>query len=315
MKTSEIKNRWQELRGAKGFLQRVDPNHPMDFFIGISERGNEELVLITKLEPVQLKSSKALDVEKNIRNDGRWATQISSLEKQNQDVFSSLCWDLIESSRNILSEKEGLELLTKRYILWQKLFVSIHNDLSDSVLKGMIGELQFAKEKLAKKNGWDVVMSAWQGPDGADRDFVLNEKWYEIKAIATGKEKIRISSLNQLETDYDGVLVVYKVDRSSNTDLNALSVSSYVNSLRDKMKHYPSVLQLFEQKLISLGYIDKKSYDEIYFTCSGPEYYCVDKEFPKLITGNVPLGIVSVQYDLSLAGINAWKMEEKEVWG
>ena len=280
MKTSDLKNRWEEFRKQKGYLQRLDPSHPMDFFVGINEKGYDEIVLITLKEPAQLKSSKALDIEKGQRKDGKWATQIASVDKNNEDIFARLCVDLVEVSQNAKTEQDGLNRITNRFLAWQKLFHSLNANLPKSVLKGMVGELSFAKEVLAKHYSMDEIMSAWVGPDGADRDYVLSDNWYEIKAVATGKEQITISSLNQLETDQKGYLVKYNVDESTETDPLAKSISCYVNEMRTELQNYPHAAQLFEQKLISIGYLDKKVYDSIHFVHNGPEYYYVDEQFP-----------------------------------
>ena len=114
MKTSDFCNKWNELHGKNGYFQRIDPKHPLDFFIGISPNGYEELVLITLEEPAKLISSKALDVEKAIRKDKKWATQIYSVEKENQDVllnFADKYPDTIteENIDTILNKRQNLK--------------------------------------------------------------------------------------------------------------------------------------------------------------------------------------------------------------
>lgn len=64
MTTNDFLEKWSDLKNQKGYMQRVDPNHPLDFFVGINEKGYDQLVLITVVEPAQMRSSKALDVEK-----------------------------------------------------------------------------------------------------------------------------------------------------------------------------------------------------------------------------------------------------------
>ena len=150
MKTSDIKERWEQFRNQKGYVQRIDPNHPMDFFLGISEKGYDELVLFTTLEPVLIQSSKALEITKNQRpKDKKWATQICSIDRKNQDIFARLCLDLVESSQKVSSESEGLSLVTHRFLAWQRLFASLHMGLPKHVLKGLVGELSFAVEVLS----------------------------------------------------------------------------------------------------------------------------------------------------------------------
>ncbi len=314
MKTNDIKNRWEQFRKQKGYLQRLDPEHPMDIFIGISEKGLDEIVLFTMIEPAQIKSSKDLEIEKGQRQDGKWATQISLKDKTNEDIFARLCLDLVEVSQNVASEKDGINTITKRFLAWQKLFSSLHTDLPKSVLKGLVGELIFARDVLSKQYSWDDIIAAWLGPDGADRDYVFPNNWFEIKAVATGKEIVTISSLNQLETDVQGYLVKINVDESNEMDPSANAVSSVINSIRLILQNNPVASQLLEQKLISVGYIDKKVYDDIYFAYKSPVYYLVNDSFPKLTTPSVPREIIGARYDLSLVGIEPWRREESNIW-
>lgn len=313
MNTNDLKRKWKLFRSQKGLLQRIDPNHPMDFFIGINGNGNDELALFTTIEPVCMQSSEALEVSKNIRKDGRWATQISSLDEKNEDVFSHLCVDLIEVSYNVTTEKEGLDVVTRRFVAWQRLFANLKNDLSISALKGMVGELSFLK-RLAKQIGWIDAVESWMGPEGTDRDFVVDEKWYEIKTISTGKDKVTISSLNQLEVDKIGNLVIYHVDKTSETDASAVSIVQLVNGIRTELKDLPIQQQKFESKLILLGYLNRESYEKIFFSMGETFYYIVDNSFPRLVTSCVPSEVVSAKYELSINGIEKWKVDEAALW-
>jgi len=314
MKTNDFIAKWSDLRNQKGYMQRVDPNHPLDFFVGINDKGFDQLALITVIEPFQMKSSKALEVEKNKRKDGKWATQISSVERQNQDIFARLCVDLVENSYSSKSEQEGLGKVTARFLAWQKLFATMHESLPKSVLKGLVGELSFASYLIDKGISKDEVINAWMGPNGSDRDFTFIDKWFEIKAISTGKDKVTISSLNQLEIEEQGFLVVSSVDETSSTDPNAISISKLISNMRALLLDAPEATRLFEEKLVNLGYIDKSIYDDMYFIINGVEFFKVDSTFPKLVTANVPSEIVGVRYDLSLAGIAPWKVGDGDIW-
>ena len=314
MKTSDFLDKWNDFHGQNGYLQRLDPNHPMDFFIGVSKKGYDELALVTVIEPARLTSSKALEVEKGIRKDGKWATQIYSIEQENQEIFARFCLDLVECSQNCKNEAEGLSNVTKRYLAWQRLFSKFKETLPISVLKGLIGELDFAKEMIKKGISKDDVIAGWVGPDGADRDFIMPNAWFESKAISTGKDRVTISSLNQLDTDINGFLTIVCVDESASTDPKAFSVKQYIDEFRIELADAPEAVGLFEQKLLSVGYIDKKPYEDIFFVKGKRTYFRVNDSFPRLVTENVAHEIVSAQYDLSIAGIQPWKIGDDQIW-
>ena len=314
MRTTDFKEKWDMFRSQEGFLQRIDPNHPMNLFIGISEKGYDEMVMITDAEPADIKSSRALEIEKGKRKDGRWATQIMSVDKDNQDVFARLCLDIFEASENVTDEAEGIRVITKRFLAWQKLFAAMNNDLPKSVLKGLFGEMKFAKDVLSARYSWDEIMIAWEGPEGADRDYRFPDCWYELKAVDSGKPVVSISSLEQLDCDNKGYLVKYNVDETNEMDPDGQTISSAVNKIRELLSSSPSASQIFERKLISVGYIDRKSYESIAFACKGPVYYLVDESFPKLIRSAVTKEIAGAKYELSLAGIEPWRRDGDDVW-
>ena len=314
MKTIDFIEKWDSFRNQSGYLQRIDPLHPLDFFVGVNEKGFDELVLITSVEPSQMKSGKALIVELNKRKDGKWATQIESVDNQNQEIFARLCVDLVESSYSAVSEQDGLSKVTARFLAWQKLFETMHNTLPLSVLKGLVGELKFAQLLLEHGFSKDCVIQSWQGPYGADRDYTLNGTWYEIKAVATGKDKVTISSLNQLETEKPGYLIVIKIDETSKTDVESVSVKTMVDGMRSLLSDAPNASREFEAKLVSLGYIDKSAYEGVCLRIGSIDFYRVNEGFPRLVTDKVPKEIVAVRYDLSLVGIEPWKVGEDYIW-
>ena len=88
----------------------------------------------------------------------------------------------------------------------------------------------------------------------------------------------------------------------------------YIDEFRELLGDAPQASQIFEQKLVSLGYIDKAAYESIYFVKGNRDYYCVDETFPRLVTQNVSSVIVSAQYDLSIAGIQPWRADGETVW-
>ena len=100
----------------------------------------------------------------------------------------------------------------------------------------------------------------------------------------------------------------------SKIDERGISISNQINNMREVLSNAPEASRMFEEKLVSLGFIDKKIYNDIYFTLNGIAYYNVNEKFPRLVTENVPSEIVGVKYDLSLVGIEPWKIKEADIW-
>lgn len=311
MRIEELRDKWQDIKINKGLIQRLDPMHPLDFFIGLDGDNLKEIVLLTEYEPSKMKSSKSIQVEKGKRSDGLWAIQIKLIKEEQEDVFIRLCWDLIDSSKNVTDKLQGVENVIARFIKWQKLMEFGTDCLSDEIIKGIIGEMLYAKHILLKRYDVDTIIDSWLGPNGSDRDFVFKDTWTEVKAISSGKLTVCITSLEQLDSLEEGTLAIATVDSTSGVDINGFSFSSIINNFRDILKASPHALYLFEEKLVSLGYYDRKEYDEKYYTFSGFEFFRVDNTFPKLTNKNIRNEIVKAKYEIAISSIRKWQFKEK----
>lgn len=309
-KIDDFRLKWNEIRSAQGYFQRLDPQHPLDFFVGIDQDGCEELMLLSDFEPSKMKSSKSIRVEKGQREDSRWAVQIILIAPEREDVFARLCCDLVESSAESTDKLQGLETVIARFITWQKLMEAESEGLSNEKIKGIIGELKYAELFLLPRYGKDVVIESWLGPEGADRDFVFKDTWTEVKAVGTGKLTVDISSLNQLETDIIGTLAICFIDSTSETDNHGFSFASVIDNFRNILGASPRALSIFERRLANLGYIDRKEYAEKYYVMSVFHHYRIDSTFPKLTTKDVRPEIVRAKYELLISALSTWELSE-----
>jgi hypothetical protein len=310
MRIDDLYKKWDSVPTSDTAYQRVDDEHVLDIFLGKDTNNSRELLIISDIEPANMRSSRSIEIIKGNRKDGRWATQIKLLRKEQEEVFTHLCWDLIEHSRSAKSKTTGLEIVIARFLKWQKLMEGGNELLPDEVIKGIIGELFYAKNVLHDRYNYDLIFSAWLGPEGADKDFVFEETWAEIKAIKTGKSAITISSMDQLSSKNVGTLVVATVDSTSSADANGFSFASLINEFRERLSASPSALFDYESKLLELGYVDRKEYNDRYYVFYGFRFYRVGEDFPKLQRETVPNEIVRVKYDIALSEIKEFEMLE-----
>lgn len=311
MRIDDLQNKWDRVPSSDAAYQRIDDEHLLDIFIGKDNRNAKELLIVSDVEPAKLRSSKSIEIIKGVRQDGRYAIQMKLQNKDQEEVFMHLCWDLIEYSRSAKSKILALEIVIARFLKWQKLMEGGSELLPEETIKGMIGELLYAKNILHTKYDWDSIFSAWLGPEGSDKDFVFEDTWSEIKAIKTGKSSITISSMEQLSAKNIGSLVVVTVDTTSSVDTNGFSFASLINDIKEFLKASPSALFEYEGKLFELGYVDRKEYYEKYYVFYGFKYYKVDGDFPKLEREKIPNEIVKVKYDLALSEIKEFEITEE----
>ncbi len=310
MKIDDLTTKWNTVPASETSFQRIDDEHVLDIFVGKDGENQKELMIISDLEPARITPSRSLDIQKGIRKDGRWSTRIKLLKKEEEEVFTHLCWDLIEHSRKAATKMLALEIFISRFLKWQKLMESGRDLLSEEAIKGIIGELLYAENYLYRIKDWDAIFDAWLGPDGADKDFVFDDTWVEVKAISHGKSTVTISSLEQLTSPYSGCLAVFTVDATSPSDVDGFCFAGLVNRMRELLKASPNALLQYESKLMELGYSEHREYYEKYYVFRGARFFIVKEGFPRLDPSSVPTSIVKVKYDISLPELSAFEMEE-----
>lgn len=312
MTFDKLTEKWKSLtvKSGESVHQGYDANHPMQFFIGLDVTGKHEFFLITNNQIPELPAqSKSIEVLEGQRKDGSHTLVFRLAQQDQQQVFIHLCWDLAESSRHCSNTKQGLVTVLARYAQWQRLMEKGRNRiLTESELKGIFGEICFMLNNLVKKYGISKAIQGWVGPLKLNRDFVYEDLWYEVKTTNPGAAVLRISSVEQLDTDDDGYLVWIQAEKTSISDPQGTSVPRIVSKTRDLLKTYPSALERFEMLLIELGYIDCKEYESILFTFKNIKQYCVSKNFPRIRRADINTGIVSVAYDLSVAYITGYEI-------
>ena len=309
MRIEDLTEKWNTVPSADSSFQRIDDSHILDIFVGKDSGFHREIMIISDIEPAKINSNKALDIQKGVRKDNRWATRIKLIKNEEEEVFTHLCWDLIEHSRKASTKTLALEILINRFLKWQKLMESGTALLSEEKIRGIIGELLYAKNYLYILMGWDAVFSAWLGPDGSDKDFVFDDTWAEVKTIKPGKTSVVISSLEQMESDKVGYLVVMVLDNTSASDIDGFSFAGLIDEIRSALQLCPSAAFEFESKLFELGYSYHREYYEKHYVLQNTRKFVVDDSFPKLLKSNMPKGIVKAQYDIALSEIISYETE------
>ena len=133
----------------------------------------------------------------------------------------------------------------------------------------------------------------------------MDQTWYEVKTIHYGKESVRISSLEQLDSSVEGHLIVYQLERMSQA-FDGLRLNTLCRSILKTLDSDES-RDIFLEKLANAGFTFESVYDEYVYEIKLLDAYTVTEEFPKLKKDTIPEGISKVQYDLLLATIVQFK--------
>ena len=307
----QIHSKWRSVDFSHGGYIQLEITHPLEWFIGYKGIDEKTLLVISANEPERISSSKSLLVTKGLRTDGRWALTFTLMRKGQDSVFETLCADIICYSETAADEASALLQVAKRYKQWDKLLEHQRKSLMDeSSRKGLFGELIFLNQVMDNGRPALPAVQGWVGPDGADQDCVYDGCWQEVKTVGLVADSVAISSLEQLNTEAPGEIVVMRVDKCAPQHANARSLSEEVDLTIERVSSDSDALTLLENKLSKYGYIDLPEYREQKYHYSGRDRFLVDEDFPRLTSDNVPAQVTAAQYSISLAGIADWKLEE-----
>lgn len=205
-------------------------------------------------------------------------------------------------------EENALNSLIHRYMTWQKLLQYENKSvLSFQRQKGLLGELIYLS-KMIDDIGTEAAVDSWAGPDGSDQDYLFQSEWAEIKCVSLASETVHISSLQQLQQEMEGNLVVYIIESTTAGD-DRISLVDVVSEIKTKLENNARYLDRFDLKLYKYGYRKnhENEYRENQFRFIEEREYIVNDSFPKLVGNSVPSEIVSCKYELSLAAIEKYR--------
>ena len=304
---NEFKEKWEKMpQIANGFLS-LGIGHPLDLQIGHYKSIYKSLVVMNTGRLKEIPSSFAVRAVNTELNDGRWILEFQLLHESFREEYLRLCWDMIEVA---LNSREPLKEFISKYMSWQRLLqYSDKKSMSFQKQKGLLGELIFLDECIDNK-GIDIAVSAWQGPDGSDQDFLFESTWTEVKTVALASETVKISSMQQLEQEQEGELRVYILEKSV-AGTNKYNLVDMANRILDKLSVDPQIRDHFDMKLFKYGYRKEEIqiYRQYYFRLIEFRKYKVNKIFPKLTRKNIDVAVVSCQYELSLPAIEEYRRD------
>lgn len=290
------------------YFSRIDDEHILDLHIGLDEKGRKSIELRSMFKPVKVTGTSAIDVTQYTKPEYN-TIRFSLKDDDMSGLFYKFCEDIIEQTKDLKNEKDGYKAITTRFFQWKKMFVLSKNTfLTEPEIMGMIGEILFLRGPLAEEIGLSEALKSWSGQELTHKDFSCSDKWYEVKTISRGNTTVRISSLEQLDSDKNGELIVYSLEKMSPA-YNGISLNKLILETR-QMFLSADEADTFLAKVAMQGYEYNNYYDEFVFEVSGLTRYKVTDQFPKLTHANVPKEITKANYDLALAEIMSFSTKE-----
>ena len=152
------------------------------------------------------------------------------------------------------------------------------------------------------------ALRAWSGQELTHKDFSLGDTWYEVKAISRGKPTVRIASLEQLDSEMVGQLVVYPMEKMSE-EYNGITLNKLVADTQ-RLFSTTEDTALFKRKTALQGYEYSGYYDSFVFVVGDSKHFIVDVSFPRLVRKAVPTSVANCIYDLLLRDLDKYEVRE-----
>lgn len=303
---TELKKRFDDFT-SPNFYSRVSTDHILELYIGLDEKGRKSIELRSAFNPRKVKGTSAIEV--NQYDNQKYKTiRFSLTDEEISGLFYTFCDDLIEQTRDLTDEKGGYNAIIVRFHQWKKMFVSSKKDfLNEAQIMGLIGELLFLRDQLSKRIGLPEALRSWSGQELTHKDFSYGDTWSEVKTIRRSSQVVHISSLEQLDSEHDGELAVYALEKMS-TEYNGITLNKLIVDIRNRFSDSDD-RDLFMSKVALQGYEYHNYYDDFVFELIYCKNFRVSEDFPKLIPEDVPEAVLKATYDIDLNKITEFEIK------
>jgi hypothetical protein len=306
----QLSNTFQRVKDASNSFSPQIKGKNVQLLAGVLD-GDFAVAVVGQYEDISLKSTSLIEVLRKSVN-GERALVFVLKDTNLLDIFVSFTADI----EGLIHGDEDIEIfgIYNRYLYWQTMFKAEKGTLSEQKIKGLINELNILYKYLFPKYGPLEAIQGWTGSENMHKDFSYSDYWYEAKAVSIGKEVVEISSLEQLDAENDGQLLVSRFEATSPENKNGVSLLDLLSKLRSLLEYEDQAADLYN-KVIRSGldfsvFTDENHEANQYrYIIHGVDSFLVNKNFPRLKKEMFPDAIGKVNYQIVLAKINENKID------
>lgn len=299
-------------RNIKNSQYPINFKSAVKAYYGINKDGYYRISFLSSKSPEIKGTTKNIAIVQGNSNENNYWTCFDLKNDSLLSVFSTFGEDLISCILDEMNENVALSRLRTRFNTWLALFRKSRTPLSPEKAKGLFGELYFIKNYLSKKYSLEDAIKSWSGPENYNKDFAINDTWFEVKTINVGSAVAKISSIQQLSSDVIGKLIVIRVEEMSDSfngedsTINKLC-QFIISSIIDT-----EIKDLFLFKISEIGYDFCDEIGDKNYHVERIESYIVDGNFPALHEKDINVNVINnVSYEIILKMIKDY-MEDLE---
>jgi hypothetical protein len=295
MVISVIENILNTIDESNSF-KRVDEKHVLNVYVGKDMQNMYTIIIRSKLNIKIPKSTNIIKIYKRFDEDINLYV-FSITNNDYNELFIKMYDDIINVTRAMRKEDIALKRFFTRFLMWNRMFLQPNNTfLSLSQIIGLYGELQFLVYLVDTGLSIEETIGGWYGPSKDKKDFHFNHIWYEIKTTKFGSNKVKISSIEQLEDPMPGELIVYEYD-SVSAESRLSSLYTLIEYIIDRIEDL-DILDLFVSKLDSIGYSHDEYYKELNFLIKKMHTILIDEDVKVVRRSQLGDCVLDVSYFL-----------------
>lgn len=282
---------------------RVSDTHPLELYLGKNEKGNPTLRFNDRFQPIKVVGNGLLEI-KQVKTSSYNSLLFCFNSNDNLSLFYNFCEDIINQTENYTGTDGYVEIIN-RYNQWKKMFYGSSKLLTENEVIGLIGELLFLKDYAIKEYGTTIGLNGWSGPEPTHKDFSFDNSWFEIKTINSFKNSVMISSIEQLDSEDEGRLIIYSLEKMS-PSFRGITLNALVQKIIDLLT-LDTDKDIFVEKLKQVGYAYSEVYDNYVYNYVCKDSYVISKDFPRLKAASLPIGIGKIQYEILISQIAKYR--------
>lgn len=307
-----INNPWEEISipAHDVFSRRVDHTHPLNLFWARDPYGRF-LFIYEFISPDSLPDKFPLLNGIEVRlltpeqhQSSNYMLLLILKDKKDWQIFSSLCNDIIASTREFEINNQATGIILRRLKRWQEFLQKSRSELlPEKEIKGLIGELFFILKHISPAFGMGHAIQFWQGAEDMPQDFNIENCAVEVKCqLGTTAPAVHISSVDQLCTQLSEMyLYVVTLGKTDAEAENVLNLPSLISQIRRELETAaPSALERFNNLIYQTGYVDLDEYYEYSYLLSAEQMFSVEPGFPRICPCDLLPGIDRLTYDINL---------------
>ncbi|WP_404453969.1 PD-(D/E)XK motif protein [Virgibacillus necropolis] len=304
-------------------LRFIDSGAAVSLFLGLNPKNKTRYLFIHVKEKLSSKTVTNLPMWNGltiVQNKtsiplagyyDEWFLVLSHQEEYDHKIFEAVIENICNDLLSLSQYGDMLSKLQRNLERWRSFFsINGWEGLSQEAEIGLYGELWVLRELL--QNDPNTIEN-WVGPEKEPNDFQKSAIALEVKTITSKKHyKVFINNEKQLDDiGLKGLFLLAVVMRKIDSGETLFEI---IESVRRELVNDPYSLNLFEEKLFLVGYLDIHSdlYDTGFVFQELLSYQVFDG-FPRLLSKELHNGVGDLRYSINLGACEPYKVEFKEI--